>query len=239
MEIKTGVRRGLLAVSRRMPDEALTRLGNFVRELELGAWMRANDLVLDRVAERREELFGLVADEVGEAPALYLEFGVANGDATRIWTRLLKHPETVLHGFDSFEGLPEKWTNDRPKGMFSTDGALPQIDDPRVRFFKGWFEKTLDQYVPPNRSVLIINMDADLYSSTIFVLRKLRYLFRAGTFLYFDEFSSYGHEERAFREFVEESRMTFRLRGGTRNLLHVLFQCVEPARLPTGERPLR
>ena len=35
------------------------------------------------------------------------------------------------------------------KGLFSTNGQPPQIDDPRVKFFKGWFEETLPHYRPP------------------------------------------------------------------------------------------
>src|SRR5206468_1901540 len=131
----------------------------------------------------------------------------------------------VLHGFDSFEGLPEIWS-DKPKGAFSTGGSPPQIMDPRVTFYKGWFEQTLPKYSAPKRDVVIVNMDADLYSSTIFVLRSLKELIRPGTYLYFDEFGTFGHEERAFREFVEETKLGFRLRGGTKGLNQLLFQCV-------------
>ena len=70
---------------------------------------------------------------------LYLEFGVFDGRATHVTgQKLLRHPESHLHGFDSFEGLPESWAGmDRGKGYFSTNGVIPQIDDARVRFFKG------------------------------------------------------------------------------------------------------
>jgi Macrocin-O-methyltransferase (TylF) len=207
-----------------MPRDVLRRLGNLVRELELDAWLRDHGLAPERLVETRDQLFELVAAEVGAVPVLYLEFGVAEGAATRAWSRLLTHPETVIHGFDSFEGLPERWM-DRPPGMFSTHGLIPHIDDRRVHFFKGPFEEILPQYRPPDRPVLIVNMDADLYSSSAVVLRAIGSHLRRGAFLYFDEFSSYGHEERAFREFVEHTGMTFRLRGATANLLHVLFQC--------------
>lgn len=59
---------------------------------------------------------------------------------------------------------------------YSTCGVPPIIDDPRIRFFKGWFEDTLPTYQAPKANVVILNMDADLYSSTIFVLRTLRHL---------------------------------------------------------------
>jgi len=227
MGLKAYVRQGLLAVGRRAPDWLLRKLGNIVSELELDSWLKAHGLVVRRFVSRREALFELVASEVGQLPVRYLEFGVASGEATRVWSRLLKHPEAVLHGFDSFEGLPENWTEKNPKGMYGTGGVPPIIDDSRIRFFKGWFENTLSTYQAPKSDVVILNMDADLYSSTIFVLRSLRHLVRPGTYLYFDEFACYGHEERAFREFVEQTGFTFRLRGATPGLTNVLFQCVQ------------
>jgi hypothetical protein len=207
-----------------LPEGVLRKTSNLVKGVELGAWMVKRDLQLNRFMTRREDLFELVASEVGQLPVLYLEFGVAAGEATRTWSRLLKHPDSLLHGFDCFEGLPEAWAN-CPKGTFSTGGAVPKIDDPRVSFFKGLFEQTLPSYEPPKRDVVILNLDADLYSSTIYVMRKLRHLIRAGTYVYFDEFVSFGHEERAFREFVEETGTRFKVRGNTRSLDHVMLQC--------------
>ena len=45
--------------------------------------------------------------EVQDQRVLYLEFGVFRGRTIRYWSRKLRHPETRLHGFDSFEGLPD------------------------------------------------------------------------------------------------------------------------------------
>jgi len=207
-----------------LPESVLRKTSNLIKGVELGAWMVKRDLRLNRFVTRRKDLFELVASEVGHLPVLYLEFGVAAGEATRTWSKLLKHPDSLLHGFDCFEGLPEAWAN-CPRGTFSTGGAVPKIDDPRVPFFKGLFDQTLPWYEPPKRDVVILNLDADLYSSTIYVMRKLRQLMRAGTYLYFDEFVSFGHEERAFREFVEETGTQFRVRGNTRSFDHVMLQC--------------
>jgi len=89
--------------------------------------------------------------------------------------------------------------------------------DPRVRFFKGWFDQTLTSYEPPPHDVLVVICDADLYSSTIFVLNKLEKLIVLGTYLYFDEFHHQSDELRAFREFT--------LRTGTRFLLVGNYSC--------------
>ena len=117
--------------------------------------------VTDRF-KSREELFDLVAAKIAHCEVLYLEFGVFTGDATRYWSKLLQNPRSKLHGFDRFEGLPQDWLPHRPRGYFSLHGQIPQVDDGRVQFFKGWFEQTLPNYQPPPHEVLVMNLDADL-----------------------------------------------------------------------------
>ena len=60
-------------------------------------------------ASRREEVFDRIAADVAEKTVLYLEFGVHQGKSIAYWSRILKSDRAVLHGFDSFEGLPEVW----------------------------------------------------------------------------------------------------------------------------------
>ena len=142
----------------------------------------------------------------------------------RSWSRLLQHPGSSLHGFDSFEGLPEAWDEHRPQGTFSRGGAMPLFDDPRVVLHKGWFDDTLPAFALPPHERLVLNLDADLYSSTIFVLRTLVDAVRPGTILIFDEFCDRFHELRAFNEFLETTGMKFRFVGGTENLEQVIFE---------------
>src|SRR5205823_4350509 len=120
---------------------------------------------------------------------LYLEFGVYKGASIRYWSQLMKDSDARFDGFDTFAGLPEDWRTSRPKGDFSTQGTVPEMNDSRVRFFKGLFEESLPAYRPPRHDQLIIHLDADLYSSTIGPLRTLRHLIVPGTFLLFDEFN--------------------------------------------------
>jgi len=188
--------------------------------------MRDHDFDCPRLISR-ESVFDQVADSVEHQHVLYLEFGVYEGHATRYWSQRLKHPETRLHGFDSFEGLPDAW-GPHKKGHFATGGQVPTIDDPRVQFFKGWFEQTLPNYVVLPHKVLVLLMDADLYSSTITVLRYLRPHIRKGTFIYFDEMHEMEHEPRAFDEFARESGLTFRAVAADRTLAHVFFECCGP-----------
>jgi len=199
--------------------------------LELGYLMRQMGYSLREVSkwtDNREQLFDHLAQEIGSKKVLYLEFGVYQGDATRYWSRLLKNPESMLHGFDSFEGLPEDWIEVKRvmgKGYFSTNGNLPAIDDPRVQFFKGWFSQTLEGYAVPPHEVMVVNFDADLYSSTKTVLDHIGPHIVPGTYLYFDEFNCIQDELRAFREFTATSPYKFVVRGSTWSLQQVLFQC--------------
>jgi len=195
-----------------------------INYLEVGRWMHANGYDTTCRVRQREELFKLAAAQVTQRDVLYLEFGVHQGDATRYWSKLLSDPRSKLHGFDSFEGLPENFLPHRRKGHFSLQGQVPRIDDPRVQFFPGWFEQTLATYTLPAHDVLVLNFDADLYSSTIFVLNTLERAIVPGTYIYFDEFNHRFHELRAFREFTERTGMRCSLLGTSRCLDHVLFQ---------------
>ena len=128
-------------------------------------------------------------------PASYVEFGVYVGTSMRFWSGLLKHPDTTFAGFDSFEGLPEVWRAAADKSTFDLKGELPRIDDPRVKFYKGWFTDTLPGFFKsfsPKPS-LVLHLDADLYSSTAFALEQVRPFLREGAMLIFDEFFDREH----------------------------------------------
>jgi hypothetical protein len=177
--------------------------------------------------QNREQLFDLVGRQISDREVLYLEFGVWRGDVTRYWSKLLRNPGSRLHGFDTFEGLPEAWADIYPRGFFSTGGQLPQIDDPRVQFFKGRFEDTLPHYKCPPHETLVMIMDADLYSATAFVLNTLTGAIVPGTYIYFDEFMNRFDEMRAFNELLETTGWKFSLVGATRSLDRVMFQRTE------------
>jgi len=205
-------------------QKTVFNLNAAVNYVEVGRWMHANGFDVTHRLDRREQLFDIVGAQVGEREVLYMEFGVFQGEATRYWSRLLRNPRSKLHGFDSFEGLPENWLYELPKGHFSVEGRLPEIDDKRVQFFRGWFEQSLPNYKCPPHDVLVLNFDADLYSSTSFVLNILRDAIVPGTYIYFDEFSQQFHELRAFDEFIKTTGMKFALLGATRTLKNALFQ---------------
>lgn len=145
--------------------------------------------------------------QLEHAPVTYLEFGVASGVSFEWWLRHLKNPESVFFGFDTFEGLPEDW------GLFFKKGAMAhdmkEIADTRHTFFKGIFQDTLVNAINANRALLeqqrrkIIHLDADLFSSTLFVLSQLYPYLKSGDVLIFDEFNVPNHEFYAVKLFQE------------------------------------
>ena len=208
-----------------MSKGQLHRLQGVVNYLRLGRWMRDHGFHFDRVLRSRWEMFDLVASRVQDKRVLYMEFGVFRGRTIRHWSTKLRHPESRLHGFDSFEGLPEAW-GPHTKGTFSVSGKIPEIADSRVQFFKGWFEDVLPMYVVPEHEVLILIMDADLYTSTAYVLRHLQAYIRPGTFIYFDEMNHVEDEPKAFHEFMESSSLKFAPVCADRALQRTFFECV-------------
>jgi hypothetical protein len=145
--------------------------------------------------------------QLEQAPVTYLEFGVASGVSFEWWLNHLKNPESVFLGFDTFEGLPEDW------GLFFKKGAMAhgmkEIADTRHIFFKGIFQDTLVNAINDNKSLLeqqrrkIVHLDADLFSSTLFVLSQLYPYLKPGDVLIFDEFNVPNHEFYAVKLFQE------------------------------------
>lgn len=148
----------------------------------------------------------ILLDSLYNSPkiGLNLEFGVFNGRTINLCSE--KHPERLFYGFDSFEGLPEDWRQDYSKGHFSLNGNLPQVNL-NVSLIKGVFSDTLDKFLIENsQQVSFLHIDCDLYSSTRYVLEKLKDRFFTGSVIIFDEFYNYpGWEQgeyKAWQEFV-------------------------------------
>ncbi|MBN2388704.1 MAG: class I SAM-dependent methyltransferase [Anaerolineales bacterium] len=221
-------KRSLTSLGAALPDRALHQLQMLLNYMRLGRWTRRMGFRFAQRFPQREQVFAVAAERIKEKRVLYLEFGVYTGSSMRWWSAALQHPEAQLHGFDSFEGLPEAYDDaggKYTKGWFSTRGQVPQIDDPRITFHKGWFEQTLPEFELPAHEILLINLDADLYSSTSYVLEQLRPHIRAGVYVYFDDMSRPDHEPRALEEFLVRSGLTLRPLAADVTLNNALFVC--------------
>ena len=145
----------------------------------------------------------------------WLEFGIHEGE-TIVHTAgsKLNTPNFIIHGFDSFEGLPEDWIKNNPKGHFNLDGNIPNhlLSLNNVNIVKGWFDKSLPEFIKNNNinKVSFLNIDSDLYSSANTVLTLLTPYFKGYCVIHFDEFCNYpggeSGEYKAFSEFLHKNK---------------------------------
>lgn len=143
-----------------------------------------------------------------------VECGVYHGFSLRLLSDQTARP---IHGFDSFQGLPEMWKPGEPAGSYSTRGRVPATAA-HVQLHPGWFERTLPDFSTQlNAPIALLHVDCDLYSSTWTVLTHLGPRLAPGSLLVFDDFLSYEgyeqHEFRAAHEYFAASAQQFELVG--------------------------
>jgi hypothetical protein len=148
-----------------------------------------------------------------ELDGYYAEFGVYKGKTINY---IASQIDATIHGFDSFEGLPEDWRTKFKKGEFKMEG-LPEVAD-NVELYKGWFDASVPKWATEHPGPMkFIHFDADLYSSTRTVLEILVDRIVPGTIIQFDEFFNYPGwtqgEFKAFMEFVEKNDVVYEYIG--------------------------
>lgn len=148
--------------------------------------------------------------DINNIDGMYLEFGVWSGETINLISK--NRPNKMVYGFDSFEGLPEKWKDGYDKGAFNKNGNMPIVND-NVRLIKGWFDETLPTFLEenPRQKVSFLHVDCDLYSSTKTIFDNLKDRITIGTIIVFDELINYDefkeHEMKAFYEFLQETKL--------------------------------
>jgi len=171
------------------------------------------------------------ADEV-KIEGLWLEFGVFTGRSIEQFSR---KTTKEIYGFDCFEGLPEHWDANNPKGAFNLNGQIPpgyivgdnhsmfNSDLPvnwkpwpdNVKLIKGYFEDTLPLFVKKfEGDVAFLHVDSDLYSSAKTIFKYLGSRIKKGTIIVFDEINDYEdfrlHEIKVFAEFLLETGLDYK-----------------------------
>jgi len=146
---------------------------------------------------------------VKERTGLFLEFGVWTGGTINFLSSL--NPDKKFYGFDSFEGLPENWEGIVNKGHFKTD--IPKVND-NVELVVGWFDQTLDKFLEEHdETISFVHLDADLYSSIDYVLKKIESKIEDKCVFIFDDFLEFpnykDHSIKCFLEFLERTNYTY------------------------------
>lgn len=167
----------------------------------------------------------LKTEKLETEPIDYLEFGVFRGTSFKWWLNANRHTQSKFYGFDTFAGLPEDWGTYKKGDMTA---VIPDIQDPRHLFVKGLFQDTLLDFVDTGRlnsgKRKVIHMDADLFSSTLFVLTSLYRYIKDGDIILFDEYNVPNHEFFAFQCFTESYQVKYELIGAVNNYFQVAFR---------------
>jgi hypothetical protein len=193
---------------------------NLLYELQIRARAEAADYVQAKMTDAlifEKPGVALLHFCLAEAPSgAILEFGVAGGNSIRAIGAAVKG--RPVHGFDSFEGLPEHWSGHLTlRGEFNQGGQLPPVPA-NVTLHKGWFDATLPAWKTAHADrVGFLHVDCDIYSSAKFVLASLADRFQVGTVIRFDEYFNYPnwrqHEFRAWQETVTEFGLAYEYIG--------------------------
>ena len=198
---------------------------NYAKDLLLKLQLAARDESVAYIQEHMtaaiicSDRYALHRLALDHAPAsgLLLEFGVKKGGSIG---DIAAMTERTVHGFDSFEGLPEDWAGTpMRRGKFSTGGKLPNVSA-NVRLHPGLFEDSLPLFIESHADPLaFMHVDCDLYSSTKTIFAMLAPYIVVGSVIVFDEYFNYPnwreHEFRAFHEFVETHGVAYDYLGFT------------------------
>jgi hypothetical protein len=125
----------------------------------------------------------------------YAQFGVFKGATARFFLPYVPG-NRKFHLFDSFTGLPHEWGGKLKAGAFDLKGQVPNLNTKRCVIHKGWFKDTVPGFAASAKTPMaFLHLDADLYSSTMEVLRPLNSRIVPGSILLFDEYMLEGQDE--------------------------------------------
>ncbi len=104
-----------------------------------------------------------------------------------------------------------------------------RTDDDRVSFVKGLFQETLNLRLSDLATghPLIVHLDADIYSATLYVLATLNQLLVPGSIVLFDEFSSVQHEFRALGDYTASFMREYEVIGWTDHYYQIAIRITE------------
>ena len=157
----------------------------------------------------------------------YFEFGVAGGYSFKWWLQKNQQINSRFFGFDTFEGLPEKWGGFEKGSMaYAMEGL--EINDPRASLYKGLFQESLLPFLKryDNMNRKVVHIDSDLFTAAIFTLSQLYPYFKNGDIILFDEFAVPRHEFLAFKIFTESFYINYDVIGAANNYLFVAVKLI-------------
>lgn len=180
----------------------------------------------ERIARKKGYLRQLIAQAGATSePVDYFEFGIYRGRSFRLIAEEMPGDEHRFFGFDTLRGLPEFWTGAirhspespqrhgpsiMPRGGYSAEGGLPRelngFEDDRALLVAGLFQDTLPSFLSvfsrDDSRRMILNVDCDLYSGTLFILTSMHGLVREGDLIGIDDIYDEEGEFRALNDYI-------------------------------------
>ena len=194
---------------RKISSIVFSKPNRILREINANSLMVkwSKEYTTENIFKERFELYEYVNSSILNSDRInFLEFGVFQGESLFKWSYINENNDSRFYGFDSFAGLPETWDaalGSLPKGSFDLRGRIPETNDKRIQFIKGLFQDTLrsflNNFTPDGR--LVIHIDCDIYSSTLYCLTMLDEILVKDSILIFDEFFCSSNEFQAFFDY--------------------------------------
>ena len=154
----------------------------------------------------------------------YSRWMKSQSQSSEMWRREInwdiKH---YFYAFDTFEGMPENIENNEtfPKGSFlsSLDEVIlagekvGMFEGEKCQYFKGLFSEVAysrSEEIINLKPAVIVNIDCDLYSSTVDALDMIKSKLQQGTIIMMDDWNCFSSDRskggrRALREFLEKN----------------------------------
>jgi O-methyltransferase len=177
---------------------------------------------------RKEEMLYTCLEyaHLAEVKGDYLEFGMWKGGSMIAAYHLAKRFDSLrdmrFYGFDSFQGMPSVTLNQTeadafPPGTFAAgldevrqNLIAAKVNMSRVELIPGWYSDTLNvatQQRLPLRAAAVVNIDCDVYESTVAVLAFIEHYLVDGSVLIFDDWYCFANradlgEQKAFSEWL-------------------------------------
>ena len=213
--------------------------GYLFREVQRRATAQTVDFIYEQMPKAMffADHFELLRFSLKACPdGIVAEFGVDAGASINF---ISKNIEREVHGFDSFEGLPEEWVGYTDfSHRFQRRGKIPRVHR-NVKLHVGWFDDTLPKFLEKHPgNFAFIHVDCDLYSSTQAILSHCACRIKPGTVIVFDEFFNYPnwqqHEYRAFTEYVQAAEVHWEYLGYSGNQVSIRITATNER---TGKEP--
>lgn len=164
---------------------------------------------------------------VKEAPkGMIMEFGVRAGNTIR---EIAKYAD-IIYGFDWWKGLPHDWDDYSPKGSCLT--AKPTDLPGNVVLVEGLFSDTLEGFLGEHDGpVGFVNLDCDLYASSLYVLHCLVDRFVKGSMVAFSAMTHFPTlaQKKAFDRYLAETGQRWEFVGRQHHWGEV-YRCVDTNR---------